>query len=75
MAAVFMAQESPPAGGAQFWQIVIAGLMFSAVFLLRERAGKRTVIGRVADWTGEFSGLPRWAALPMVVAFLSACPR
>ncbi|WP_207897828.1 hypothetical protein [Amycolatopsis pittospori] len=72
-----MAQESPPAGGAQFGQIVIAGLMFTAVFLplavfvLRERAGKRTVFGRIADWTGEFSGLPRWAALPMVVAFLS----
>lgn len=72
-----MAQESPPAGGAQFGQIVSAGLMFTAVFLplavfvLRERAGKRTVIGRIADWAGEFSGLPRWAALPMVVAFLS----
>ncbi|WP_410657698.1 hypothetical protein [Amycolatopsis sp. lyj-112] len=72
-----MAQESPPAGGAQFGQIVIAGLMFTAVFLplaffvLRERAGKRTIVGRIADWTGDFSGLPRWAALPMVVAFLS----
>ncbi len=72
-----MAQESPPAGGAQFGQIVIAGLMFFAVFLplavfvLRERAGKRTLIGRVADWMGSFSGLPRWAALPMVVAFFS----
>ncbi len=74
---MFLAQESPPAGGAQFGQIVIAGLMFTAVFLplgvfvLRERAGKRTVFGRVADWMGGFSGLPRWAALPMVVAFLS----
>jgi len=74
---VFVAQESPPAGGAQFGQIVIAGLMFTAVFLplavfvLRERAGKRTVFGRVADWMGDFSGLPRWAALPMFVAFLS----
>ncbi|MBB5858119.1 hypothetical protein ACFQ05_21105 [Amycolatopsis umgeniensis] len=74
---MFLAQESPPAGGAQFGQIVIAGLMFTAVFLplgvfvLRERAGKRTVVGRVADWMGDFSGLPRWAALPMFGAFLS----
>ena len=75
---MLLAQEnSPPAGGAQFGQIVVAGLMFLlvffplAIFVLRTRAGKRTLVGRLADWSGELSGLPRWAALPMFVAFLS----
>ncbi|RSD09573.1 hypothetical protein [Amycolatopsis eburnea] len=75
---MLLAQEnSPPAGGAQFGQIVVALLMFLlvfiplAIFVLRTRAGKRTLVGRLADWSGELSGLPRWAALPMFVAFLS----
>ncbi|MGC7098767.1 hypothetical protein ACPZ19_29195 [Amycolatopsis lurida] len=68
---------SPPAGGAELGQIAIAGLMFFAVFLplavfvLRERAGKRTAAGRLADWAAARSGLPRWAALPMFLAGLS----
>ncbi|EWC59140.1 hypothetical protein UO65_5567 [Actinokineospora spheciospongiae] len=75
---MLLAQEgSPPAGGAEFGQIVLAALMFAvvflplAVFVIRERAGKRTVIGRVADWMGRVGGMPRWAAMPMLVAGLS----
>ncbi|WP_424188219.1 hypothetical protein ACOBQX_09450 [Actinokineospora sp. G85] len=75
---VLVAQEGgPPAGGAEFGQILIALLMFFVVFLplalfvIRERAGKKTLIGRVADWMGEVGGLPRWAALPMVTAAAS----
>ncbi|RZQ62462.1 hypothetical protein [Amycolatopsis suaedae] len=73
----FAQQPSPPAGGAEIGQIAIAGLMFFAVFLplalfvLRERAGHRTVVGRFADQVAEWTGLPRWAALPMGVAGLS----
>jgi hypothetical protein len=73
-----IAQEvTPPAGGAELDQIAIALGMFLVVFLplglfvIRERAGKRTLIGRVADWAAEIGQLPRWAALPMVVAGLS----
>ncbi|MEV5297540.1 hypothetical protein [Amycolatopsis methanolica] len=75
---MLVAQESsPPAGGAALGQIVIAGLMFFviflplAVFVVWERAGRTTVVGRLADWSAGLSGLPRWAALPMFVAFLS----
>ncbi|TVT17507.1 hypothetical protein FNH05_36005 [Amycolatopsis rhizosphaerae] len=75
---MFVAQEpGPPAGGAAFGQIVIAAAMFVAVFLplavfvIRERAGRPTLLGRLADFSARVSGLPRWAALPMVIAFLS----
>ncbi|SDD65355.1 hypothetical protein [Actinokineospora iranica] len=71
------AAQSPPAGGAEVGQIVIAALMFLLVFLplavfaIRERAGRPTALGRLAAWAAARVELPRWAALPMAVAFLS----
>lgn len=72
---------APPAGGAGTGEIVIAlaislGVMLPiAWFLLRERSGKSTVIGRLADWISQRDGLPRWVGLPTylgVVAVLMA---
>ncbi|GAA4439208.1 hypothetical protein GCM10023148_46300 [Actinokineospora soli] len=66
--------QAPPAGGAAVSEIVIALGMTLAVlfpvawFLMRERAGNRTVIGRVADWAAAKDGTPRWVALPSYLA-------
>ncbi|WP_436492723.1 hypothetical protein [Actinokineospora sp. HUAS TT18] len=67
----------PPAGGAPVDQILIALGMFLVVFIplvvfaVRERTGKRTVIGRLADYSERLTGLPRWAPIPLVIAFAS----
>lgn len=71
-----LAQEAP-AGGAPFDQILIALAMISVIlvplgiFVIRERAGRRTIIGRIADRVGGLMGVPRWAGLPLVLAFTS----
>ncbi|MEJ2852365.1 hypothetical protein WBO52_02865 [Saccharothrix sp. CCNWLW140] len=41
------------------------------VFVARERAGRGTVLGRLADRVAGRTGLPRWAGLPMGLAGLS----
>ncbi|CRK60367.1 hypothetical protein [Alloactinosynnema sp. L-07] len=67
----------PPAGGAPVDQILIALGMFLVVFIpllvfvVRERTGKATVLGRLADHSERLTGLPRWAPIPLVVAFAS----
>ncbi|MGH3518940.1 MAG: hypothetical protein ACRDQ7_16265 [Haloechinothrix sp.] len=72
-----MVLSQPPAGGAPIGQILIALAIFFgifiplALFVIRERAGKRTLLGRLADWAANLTGLPRWAAVPMALAFLS----
>ena len=69
--------QAPPAGGAAVSEIVIAFGMSLAVlvpvawFLLRERTGKATVIGRLADWVGAKEGLPRWVALPSYLTIIT----
>ncbi|TWD82326.1 hypothetical protein FB561_3456 [Kribbella amoyensis] len=56
-------------GTATFDQIAIVtglvGLMYVAlaVLLWRERTGRVTLVGRLADAVGRFDGVPRWAAL------------
>ncbi len=73
MFTVLATEPAPTAGGAAFDEILIAGAMVFAVMgffgyiVLRERQAKTTVVGRLADWAGEISGLPRWAALPIVL--------
>ncbi|HWJ10749.1 MAG TPA: hypothetical protein VNS46_15330 [Nocardioides sp.] len=70
-------EEAPPAGGAAFDQVLIAFAAFAAIyvplgiFLLRERDGKSTIIGRLADRVSAVDGLPRWAGLPSYLAILS----
>ncbi len=81
---MFVAQQplpAPPAGGAAIGEVLIALLLSLGVmlpvgwFLVRERAGKPTVIGRAADWVASKDGLPRWAGLPSyltITALLTA---
>lgn len=70
-------EEAPPAGGAALDQVLIAFAAFAAIyiplgiFLLRERDGKPTVIGRLADRVSAIDGLPRWAGLPSYLALVS----
>ncbi len=70
-------EEAPPAGGAALDQVLIAFAAFAAIyiplgiFLLRERDGKPTVIGRLADRVSAVDGLPRWAGLPSYLALVS----
>ncbi len=74
---VTAAEETPPAGGAAFDEILIAGAMASVVMLvvgwevLRERSGHTTLVGRLADKISEIDGLPRWAGLPAYLTVLS----
>lgn len=71
------AEQAPPTGGAALDQVLIAFGAFAAIyvplgiFLLRERDGKPTLIGRLADRVSAFDGLPRWAGLPSYLATLS----
>ncbi|AEF42381.1 hypothetical protein [Hoyosella subflava] len=82
ISALSLAQEAlPGAGGAAVDQIIIV-LIANAViftplvwFVLRERSGHRTAIGRAADWIAKKEGMPRWFSLPvyvMIAALLSA---
>lgn len=70
-------EEAPPAGGAALDQVLIAFAAFAAIyiplgiFLLRERDGKSTFIGRLADRVSAVDGLPRWAGLPSYLALVS----
>lgn len=72
-----LAHEAPPAGGAEFSQVLIAAAMSALVFVpvlvfvVAERAGRVTVLGRLADRVAGRTGLPRWAGLPMGLAGLS----
>lgn len=74
---VLAVEQAPPAGGAELDQVLIAAAAFAAiyipilVFLLRERDGKRTFIGRLADRVSAIDGLPRWAGLPGYLALFS----
>ncbi|KAB2349070.1 hypothetical protein [Actinomadura rudentiformis] len=73
------APEEKPAGGAALDQIVIAtgGAALLTAFLLvfgwGHRTGRITLLTRLAGFAqrGPGRGLPGWAALPSVVAFLS----
>ncbi len=71
------AEEAPPAGGAELDQVFLAAAAFAAIyvplgiFLLRERDGKATLLGRLADRVAALDGLPRWAGLPSYLALVS----
>ena len=65
---------SEPAGGAATADIVIATLgavVLTTVLLalgMAHRAGRVKVLGQVAKWTEDKTGLPAWAALPSVIS-------
>jgi hypothetical protein len=71
------AQSAPSAGGAAIGQVVIATVMVSgilgaiALLLWRHRAGRSTVLARLADRVGQLVGLPHWVALPSLVLVAS----
>ncbi|HZX05586.1 hypothetical protein [Kribbella sp.] len=64
-----MAVPLATTGTATFGQIaVVAGVVGClyvalAVLLWRERTGRGTLVGRLADTIGRLDGVPRWAAL------------
>src|SRR3954468_16842025 len=72
-----MAAAPRPAGGAALDQVVIAtagaAAASAAVWWVSRgyRAGRLGLLGRAADVSGRFGGLPGWAALPTAVATVS----
>jgi hypothetical protein len=72
-----VAAASPPAGGAEIGQIVIATVAASLVtcallFLgLGHRSGRVKILQRLADHGERASGFPGWVALPSAVATVS----
>jgi hypothetical protein len=77
LASPALAAESSPAGGAAISEIVTATtaamLITGALFALgwAHRAGRITVLQRVADHVGRVSGMPSWVALPVELAAVS----
>ena len=63
-----------PAGGAATPEIVIAtlgaGLLTAALLFvgIAHRSGRIRLLGRMADWTEQKTGLPGWAALPSAIS-------
>lgn len=72
------AETAPSAAGAPVDQVLIVGaftaLVYGAVLwvILRERAGRATLLGRAADAVARVEGGPRWFALPAAVSVLGA---
>jgi len=72
-----LAAASPPAGGAEIGQIVIATAAATIVtcallFLgLGHRTGRVKVLQRLADFGERSSGFPGWVAFPSAVATVS----
>jgi hypothetical protein len=72
-----VAAASPPAGGAELGQIVIATVAATIVtcallFLgLGHRSGRVKILQRLAEHAERASGLPGWVAFPSVVATTS----
>jgi hypothetical protein len=71
------AAASPPAGGAEIAQIVIATLAASvvtaALLLLGfgHRTGRTQILQRLADHAEKASGLPGWVSFPSLIATIS----
>ena len=69
-ALITAAAEAPPAGGAALSQVIIATAAASIVagvlvwVGMRYRAGRRSPLTPLADFSERVSGLPAWAAIP-----------
>jgi hypothetical protein len=72
-----LAQADAPAGGAAIGQVIVATTLVGAILgglallVWRHRAGRDTVLGRAAAFSGRVAGLPDWAALPSAIAAAS----
>jgi uncharacterized membrane protein len=71
---LFVAQGgtgSPPAGGGAIDQVVIGTIVCGALtagmfgLAFAHRAGRTTLLTRLADFSARLTGLPGWAALPL----------
>ncbi len=75
--ATLVAAASPPAGGAELGQIVIAtvaAMIVTAALLylgLGHRSGRVKVLQRLADRSEQISGFPGWVAFPSGIATAS----
>jgi len=69
-----LAATSPSAAGAPFDQILIVTAFTTLVYgavawvALRDRMGHRTLLGRLAQWTADRTGTPRWFVLPQLIS-------
>ena len=67
------AADSPPAGGAETTDVIIATLIGGVTTALvvgpivLYRRGQLPALGRLADKVGKTSGLPGWAAFPLAI--------
>ena len=74
---ILAAAPAPPAGGAEFGQIVIAtvaAMIVTAALLFLgfgHRSGRTQILQRLADHGEKASGLPGWVAFPSAVATVS----
>lgn len=72
------AESAPSAAGAPMDQVLIVAaftaLVYGAVLwvILRERAGRTTLLGRAADAVARIEGGPRWFALPALISVTGA---
>ena len=72
-----IAAASPPAGGAEIVQIVIATVAasivtFALLFLgFGHRTGRTQILQRLAEHAEKASGLPGWVSFPSVIATVS----
>jgi hypothetical protein len=73
-----LAHGAPPAGGAPTDQILVVAAFTALVaaatgwVTLRERTGRRTLVGRAADAVARRDGGPRWFGLPVAVSVAGA---
>src|SRR5215203_270165 len=71
------AAASPPAGGAEIAQIVIATVAASIVtaallfLVFGHRSGRTRILQRLADHAENVSGLPGWVSFPSAIATVS----
>ena len=71
------AAPAKPAGGAALGEVALVAGSLTVAFgalgwmALRHRRGERTPLGGAAAWTARGSGLPGWAALPLLVGSLA----
>jgi len=70
----FAGEAAPSAGGAALDEVLIVSVFTFLVYgvvgwvILRERAGKATLLGRVADVAARIDGGPRWFVLPTLIS-------